>query len=76
MPKAIELIVDGYVRLNDRKPLEVLKLHRLKLAGDLKGRTGFDYSQPIRQIDEEISVIEAGLESLNSHPSIGDAQRD
>jgi hypothetical protein len=62
--------------LNDRKPLEVLKLHRQKLAGDLKGRTGFDYSQPIRQIDEEISVIEAGLESLNSHSSIGDAQRD
>jgi hypothetical protein len=47
MPKAIELIVDGFVRLNDGKPLEVLRLHRKKLAGDLKGRTGFDYSQPI-----------------------------
>jgi hypothetical protein len=39
------------------------------MAVDLKSRTGFDLSLPIRQIDEEIAVIEAGLERLNSTPS-------
>jgi hypothetical protein len=33
-----------------------------RLAVDLKGRTGLDLSLPIQQIDEEIAVIEAGLE--------------
>ncbi|SHJ27222.1 hypothetical protein SAMN05444159_0155 [Bradyrhizobium lablabi] len=39
-------------------------MHRQRLAVDLKARAGFDFSLPISQIDEEIAVIEAGLESL------------
>ena len=64
MSNAIQQIVDVYVRLNNRRGLEDLMMHRQRLAVDLKARTGFDFSLPISQIDEEIAVIEAGLESL------------
>jgi hypothetical protein len=67
LTKAIEGIVDAYVRLGDRRALEDLRTHRRKLAVDLKGRGGpYDFSIPIGQIDEEIAVIEAGLERLNT----------
>jgi uncharacterized small protein (DUF1192 family) len=68
MSEAIQQIVDAYVRLNNRRALEDLRMHRQRMAVDLKSRTGFDLSLPIRQIDEEIAVIEAGLERLNSAP--------
>ena len=70
MSNAIELIVDGYVRLNDRKSLEDLLAHRQKLLGDLQGRSGFDYSSAIRPLKEEISAIEAGLRDVQQvlHP--------
>lgn len=66
MPSAIEQIVDAYVRLKNRRGLESLMMHRQRLAVDLKGRSGYDYSLPIRQIDEEIAVIEAGLDRLRT----------
>jgi hypothetical protein len=67
MSKAIELIVDGFVQLKDRKALEDLRMHRRKLAVDLKAKTGvLDLSQSIVQIDEETAAIEAGLERLKS----------
>ena len=69
MSEAIQQIVDAYVRLNNRRALEDLRMHRQRMAVDLKSRTGFDLSLPIRQIDEEIAVMEAGLERLNSTPS-------
>jgi hypothetical protein len=65
MSDAIQRIVDAYVRSNNRRALEDLMMHRRRLAIDLKSRTGFDFSLPIRQVDEEIAVIEAGLERLN-----------
>jgi hypothetical protein len=65
MSDAIQRIVDAYVRSNNRRALEDLLMHRRRLAIDLKSRTGFDFSLPIRQVDEEIAVIEAGLERLN-----------
>jgi len=66
MPSAIEQIVDTYVRLKNRRGLDGLMMHRQRLAVDLKGRSGYDYSLPIRQIDEEIAVIEAGLNRLRA----------
>jgi hypothetical protein len=67
LTKAIEGIVDVYVKLGDRRALEDLRIHRRKLAVDLKGRHGaYDFSLPIGQIDEEIAAIEAGLERLNT----------
>lgn len=65
MPNAIELIVDGYVSLNDRRALDDLRMQRRKLAVDLNARTGFDYRTTIQQIEEDIIVIEAGLAQLD-----------
>jgi uncharacterized small protein (DUF1192 family) len=63
----MELIVDAYVRLGNRRALEDLRLHRQKLAVDLKGTTGFDFSLlPISQLEEELAVIEKGLERLHA----------
>jgi hypothetical protein len=39
---------------------------RLKLAVNLKGRVGYDFRLPIGQIDDDIAVIEAGLDRLNA----------
>ncbi len=68
MPTAVELIVQGYVELNDRQALESLKKHREDLAAHLKGKAGgwFDYSASIRQIEDELAAVEAGLAKLNS----------
>ncbi|MET4220757.1 hypothetical protein ABIB06_006382 [Bradyrhizobium sp. LB8.2] len=65
MPNAIELIVDGYVSLNDRRALDDLRMQRRKLAVDLKALTGFDCRTTIQQIEEDIDVIEAGLARLD-----------
>src|SRR5690242_15818957 len=43
MDKAIELIVDAYVRLQNRKALEDLRTHRRRLLADLKGRSSSIY---------------------------------
>lgn len=66
MPSAIEQIVDTYVRLKNRRGLEELMMHRQRLVVDLKGRSGYDFSLPIRQIEEEIAAIAAGLDALRS----------
>jgi hypothetical protein len=68
LTKAIEGIVDAYVKLGDRRALEDLRMHRRRLAVDLKGRSSgsYDFSLPLGQIDEEIAAIEGGLERLNA----------
>ncbi|MGR4928116.1 hypothetical protein ACFKHW_39055 (plasmid) [Bradyrhizobium lupini] len=65
MSSAIELIVDGFAQLKDRRSLEDLRMHRRRLAVDLKARTGFDYRLSITQIEEDIVAIEAGLNTLS-----------
>jgi len=66
MSKAIEQIVDAYVRLGKRQALEDLRKQRSKLAIDLKTRSGYNFSLPIGQIDEEIAVIEQRIEKLDA----------
>ena len=65
MSSAMELIVEGYARLKDRESLEQLRMHRRRLAVDLKARMGFDCNFSIAQIDEDIAVIESGLNTLS-----------
>lgn len=65
MANAIELIVDGYVTLNDRRALDDLRMQRRKLAVDLKARTDFDDRTTIQQIEKDIIVIEVGLAQLD-----------
>jgi hypothetical protein len=66
MSVALELIVDGYVRLNDRGALAGLKAHRENLLALLRAQLGgcFDVSQSIGQMAEELAQIEAGLARL------------
>ena len=64
MSSAIELIVEAYARLGDRRALEELHKHRRGLSVDLKAVKGFDCRSPIQQIDAEIAAIEAGLANL------------
>ncbi|MDA9481365.1 hypothetical protein XI07_04900 [Bradyrhizobium sp. CCBAU 11445] len=68
MSRAMELIVEGFIRLEDRQSLQDLMTHRRRLAIDLKARTGFDYEKTIAQLDRDILIIEAGLSAL-SDPS-------
>jgi hypothetical protein len=65
MSEAMKLIVDGYVKLGARKELDDLKAHR-SLATELKSRRGgaLDLSSPIKQLEDEIKVIEEGLAKL------------
>ena len=66
MPSAIEQIVDAYVRLNNRRALEEMMRHRQRLAIDLNARSGPSFGAPIRQVNEDITVIGTGLAKLGS----------
>ncbi|MDA9392449.1 hypothetical protein CO683_24495 [Bradyrhizobium ottawaense] len=66
MSSAIELIVEGYARLKDRQSLEELRMHRRRLAVDLKARTGIDCRASITQVEQDIVAIEAGLLTLSA----------
>jgi hypothetical protein len=62
---AIEQIVGTYVRYNNRTALDKLKSHRQKLLFDLKTKSSdFDSSTLIKQLEDEIAVINSGLEKL------------
>ena len=68
MSHAIKLIVDGYVRLNDQQALRDVLGHRQQINKQLREtpKSCVDLSGSIKQIDEEIAVIEAGLETLKN----------
>ena len=67
MSIALDLIIDGYIRLGDRRALEELKAHRETLLAQLSAQSGgcFDVSRSIGQMQEEIGQIEAGLDRLD-----------
>jgi len=64
MEKPIERIVDAYVHFKNHRALEDLLQHRQKIAVDLVARKDFDFSLPLGQVNDEITVIEAGLRKL------------
>lgn len=70
MPAAIELIVRTYVRLKKRQALEDMLLHRQRLAFRLNSRSGFGVSQSIRQVEEDIAAIKAGLAELGKTAAV------
>ena len=62
---AIEQIVGTYVRYNNRTALDKLRSLRQKLLFDLKTKSeDFDSSLLIKQLEDEIAVINSGLEKL------------
>jgi hypothetical protein len=64
MTEAIQKIVDVYVRLDNRQALEDLRMHRQRLVMNLKARTGYDFSLPLLQVEDELAIMETGLERL------------
>ncbi|MBP0110440.1 MULTISPECIES: hypothetical protein [Bradyrhizobium] len=64
MSLSIGLIVDGYVKLNDRSALENLLTHRRELLQKLNRVTGIDAKEAIAQVSQEITVIETALAAL------------
>nr|WP_026201975.1 hypothetical protein [Bradyrhizobium sp. WSM2793] len=64
------MIVDGYARLKDRQSLEDLRMHRRRLAVDLKARTGFLPGRRSRRWSRTLRAIEGALQML-SGPVVG-----
>jgi hypothetical protein len=64
----MKLIVDAYVSLKNRQALEDLREHRQRLKRELllKQTDVFDFSNSIRAFDDEVVVIETGLQRLGS----------
>ncbi|WP_354122529.1 hypothetical protein [Bradyrhizobium sp. RT7a] len=68
MSKAMELIVAGYVKVRDRRALVDLLAHRRKLLAQLEAVSGINPENAAKAIQEELAVIEAGLEALKPPP--------
>jgi hypothetical protein len=66
--KAIELIVAGYVKVRDRRALTDLLAHRRKVLGELQGISGINPVNAVQVVQDEIAIIEAGLEELKPPP--------
>ena len=64
MSRSLELIVEGYVRLNDRDALQDILAHRQDLLRQLVAVTGVDPKQAIAQVSDEITIVETGLATL------------
>ena len=69
MSKAMELIVAGYVKGKDRRALTDLLAHRQKVLGQLQTVSGINPANAIQAIQDELAIIEAGLEELK--PALG-----
>ena len=64
---AIRAIVDVHVRYGNRRALEELRAHRGRLVAGLRTLGGpYDTRKSIAQIEDEIAIIDAGLEKLKS----------
>jgi hypothetical protein len=65
MSDAMIRIVDAYVKLQDRRALEQLQIHRRKVLDTLQSLPGpFDAAKPIKQNEDELMIIEAGIARL------------
>jgi hypothetical protein len=64
--ESVKLIVDGYVRLNDREKIEALREHRRALRDVLQSKASahFDTSYLMSVIDSDLDEIKAGLARL------------
>ncbi|TFW52990.1 hypothetical protein CT676_41705 [Bradyrhizobium sp. MOS001] len=64
----MELIVAGYVKVQDRRALADLLAHRRKVRAQLQSVSGINPENAAKAIQEELALIEAGLEELNPPP--------
>jgi hypothetical protein len=71
MSQAMQLIVDGYVKLSGRKALQDLKEHRERLATELRSLNSvLDLSSTVGHLEREIAIIDDGLARLKSTASV------
>jgi hypothetical protein len=68
MSKAMEQIVDAYVRLGNRR---ASKIFGCIVRSWPSTSRGYDFSLPIGQIDQELAVIGAALEKLDAAHKAG-----
>ncbi|MEH2488637.1 hypothetical protein [Bradyrhizobium sp. AZCC 2230] len=68
MSKTMELIVASYVKVRDRRALTDLLAHRRKVLAQLQGVSGINPQNAVAAIQEELALIEAGLEELKPPP--------
>lgn len=68
MSQALQLIVAGYVKVKDRRALEGLLAHRREMLARLQAVTGINAASSVQTVQDEISLIEAGLEQLKPPP--------
>lgn len=68
MVKAIELIVAGYVKVKDRRALVNMLTHRQKVRAELQAVTGINPANAVQALEDEIAIIEAGLDELKPPP--------
>lgn len=68
MSQAMELIVASYVKVRDRRALTDLLAHRRKVLAELQAVSGINPENAVRAIQDELAVIEAGLEELKPPP--------
>lgn len=64
----MELIVAGYVKARDRRALVDLLAHRRKVLAELQTVSGINPERAVRAVQEELAVIEAGIEELKPPP--------
>lgn len=60
----MELIVAGYVKVRDRRALTDLLTHRRKVLAELQAVSGINPENAAKAVQEELALIEAGLEEL------------
>ena len=68
MSKAMELIVAGYVKVRNHRALTNLLAHRRKVLAQLQAVSGINPEDAAKAIQEELTLIEAGLEQIKPPP--------
>ncbi|WP_247494563.1 hypothetical protein [Bradyrhizobium sp. 164] len=64
----MEMIVAGYVKVRDRRALADLLAHRRKVLGELQAVSGINPANAVQAVQDEIAIIETGLEELKPPP--------
>jgi hypothetical protein len=64
----MELIVASYVKVRDRRALVDLLAHRRKVLADLQAVSGINPANAVQAVQDEIAIIETGLEELKPPP--------
>ena len=64
MSNVMEQIVAGYLKTKDRRALAELLAHRRKLLSRLEAVSGIDPASSVQAVQDDLAIIEAGIEEL------------